>query len=284
MSTLADIKPTTRQRVMDLVSDAGFDVSDWGNYKRGPALAAANPKYCYNWAFKSAERVLLSLWHAHMTETDGQIEHTFNIRDFSLDCKRKGLGTLGKRAYDMDLVLQHAHHKQLPMRVMICEGDIRDKDDDQADASRVKFRLLDSEPWSIQHYDKLTGACHLVRGAPPSPYVDQFSLPATQPANKILVTTSVRERKAEVREKALRLAQGKCQHCNKPGFTTHGGRIYLETHHVIPLSEDGPDDERNVVALCADDHRRAHHGAEREAMQKQLLALLADLYQSQPAA
>jgi 5-methylcytosine-specific restriction protein A len=31
---------------------------------------------------------------------------------------------------------------------------------------------------------------------------------------------------------------------------------YLETHHVISLSEQGPGKVTNVIALCPNDHRR----------------------------
>jgi 5-methylcytosine-specific restriction protein A len=57
-----------------------------------------------------------------------------------------------------------------------------------------------------------------------------------------------------------------------------GGGVYLETHHVVPLSEKGVDHERNVVALCPNDHREAHHGERRNAIRTQLLAMLAEVY------
>jgi 5-methylcytosine-specific restriction protein A len=57
-----------------------------------------------------------------------------------------------------------------------------------------------------------------------------------------------------------------------------GGEIYLETHHVVPLSEKGADHERNVAALCPNDHREAHHGERREAIRSLLLAMLAEVY------
>ncbi|MFT2675409.1 HNH endonuclease, partial [Escherichia coli] len=64
---------------------------------------------------------------------------------------------------------------------------------------------------------------------------------------------------------------GRCELCGVAGFATEAG-IYLETHHVIPLAENGPDHPSNVVALCANDHRRAHFAAERQAIREQLLA------------
>jgi len=37
--------------------------------------------------------------------------------------------------------------------------------------------------------------------------------------------------------------------------------MYLETHHVIPIADDGADSIDNVIALCANCHREGHHGA-----------------------
>jgi hypothetical protein len=47
MIRLADLRPTRKGHVFDLVQQAGFDVRDWmasSNDRRGPK---ANPKYCY---------------------------------------------------------------------------------------------------------------------------------------------------------------------------------------------------------------------------------------------
>jgi hypothetical protein len=47
MSVLESIRPTTSRRVIDLVQEAGVDVSDWSNFKGGAADAGRNPRYCY---------------------------------------------------------------------------------------------------------------------------------------------------------------------------------------------------------------------------------------------
>ncbi|MBI5908921.1 MAG: HNH endonuclease [Betaproteobacteria bacterium] len=52
------------------------------------------------------------------------------------------------------------------------------------------------------------------------------------------------------------------------------GRTYIETHHVIPLAENGPDSVSNVVALCPNHHRETHHGREAGAIRIRLLELL----------
>jgi len=168
---------------------------------------------------------------------------------------------------------------------------------------------LDPEAWQVESYDPVTGATRLVRGsrnaaaksmtedsdpllvaiAKPEPtgpepaavepeiYVDQFSdeldclgrLP-----DRTSVRSTVLSRDRGVRMQALRRAKGHCQLCGVPGFKTSAGQIYLETHHVKPLSEGGVDEIWNVVALCATDHRRAHFSDERDAMRLKLLALL----------
>ena len=51
------------------------------------------------------------------------------------------------------------------------------------------------------------------------------------------------------------------------------GRVYLETHHIVPLAENGRDTEQNVIALCPNEHREAHSGAKKIELRQ----LFADL-------
>jgi 5-methylcytosine-specific restriction protein A len=80
------------------------------------------------------------------------------------------------------------------------------------------------------------------------------------------------KRDREVRRQVLARAAGLCEFCGEAGFLTHGGAIYLETHHVIPLSEGGADRVDNVVALCPNDHRKAHHSKDRHEIRQALVA------------
>ncbi|MBC7620936.1 MAG: HNH endonuclease, partial [Candidatus Saccharibacteria bacterium] len=79
---------------------------------------------------------------------------------------------------------------------------------------------------------------------------------------------------AAVREAVLIRAGGLCELCNEPGFVTAAGSVYLETHHVVPLADNGLDDASNVVAICPKDHRRAHYAADRDAIAIRLTAIL----------
>jgi 5-methylcytosine-specific restriction protein A len=56
------------------------------------------------------------------------------------------------------------------------------------------------------------------------------------------------------------------------------GGIYLETHHVFSLSLLGPDIEWNVVAICPNDHRRAHFGEDRDEIRTRLVVRLVSNY------
>lgn len=113
----------------------------------------------------------------------------------------------------------------------------------------------------------------LIPGQPA--FVDQFS--ALGPAASRETVVTVRDRAPAVRERVLQRAAGHCEWCGKPGFKTVSGAVYLETHHVIPLAEGGPDHETNMLALCPDDHRRAHHAHDRADLSVQLRGKLDEL-------
>jgi hypothetical protein len=77
-----------------------------------------------------------------------------------------------------------------------------------------------------------------------------------------------------VRSAVLKRAQGSCEYCGETGFMAMSGKPFLETHHVISLSEQGPDKVTNVIALCPNDHRRAHFGKDWKELQDEFLRLL----------
>lgn len=62
-----------------------------------------------------------------------------------------------------------------------------------------------------------------------------------------------------VSEYAKRLSKGFCMLCGLYApFSDPSGKPYLETHHIIWLSEGGPDSINNTVALCPNCHRKMH--------------------------
>ena len=58
---------------------------------------------------------------------------------------------------------------------------------------------------------------------------------------------------------AKKRAKGICQLCNQPApFNSKDGTPYLESHHIIWLSEGGSDSIDNIVALCPNCHKKIH--------------------------
>lgn len=271
-----ELRPTSKRLLIELVRDAGIDVSDWANFKGGPERASMNPRYCYEWAFVGDNGVtVLNLWYSDLRERNGTVSVTQNART--------GFGILQKpvwkvRATRVDDAVRAAAKGLRPVRVIVNDGKRRERGDPEAIASKVHRRDLDPVPWSVTSYDDATGDCVLTRGPLAERLVDQFSdglaLPDT-PTEVRSVTGRAYVRSPEVRARALARAGGRCEWCGEPGFALPDGSTFLETHHVVPLSEDGPDTIRNVAAVCPNHHREAHYGANRHRMREELIAYLA---------
>lgn len=257
------LRPTELHRVIDLVESIGFDVTDWGNFKGGKEKAAMNPKYCYSWSFedRSKNLIALNLWFSNVEIQNGNIVQNLNLRD-AADRSTKSLRK--RRAIEMDFLLQTAARLDMPVRVIICDGS---HDNDGADK-----RMLDSEPWYVGSYDSATGKCVLIRGLKTELYIDQFEIEELPEGNVDSrdVTAKVYERCPKIRRFVLNRAKGRCEWCDEEGFKTAAGSIYLETHHVYPLSENGADNIDNVIGICPNDHRQAHYGMERDQFKKDL--------------
>ncbi len=282
---IEDLKPEVRLRVMDLVAEAGIDVSDWANFRGGEEKAASNPKYCYEWSYEntSKELIVLNLWYDNLEYIDSDIVQRLNMRKVANNVSSSAQS---RRAIKMDFSLQKADRTGWPIRVVICDGVQREQKTDLT-KSTAESRFLDPEIWHLRSYDYDSGDCLLVRGQPSSKYVDQFEhleLPEGE-AKRKEPTGHVFERSPQVRNYVLERARGKCEWCGAKGFETRAGAMYLETHHIQPLSESGSDTVSNVIALCPNHHREAHFGRETENFKNELLRVVAKLNKSmQPTA
>lgn len=276
--TIQAIKPTARHQVFDLVQEAGFDVTDWMESSNDPRGYKANPKYCYEWSFiQPGKLVILNLWYSAMQEEDGRIVQRNNFRadaEHHRAVTRKG--AWAKRAQRLDDALQTALRDNLPVRVIVNDGNQRNRHDPELRPSQVTARELDPEAWTITDYDWNTGQHELTRGIFAQPCVDQFDLDLAEKAGpqRAEVTSNAFIRDPAVRRRVLARSKGNCELCGRPGFAMASGAVYLETHHVIPLAMNGLDTDSNVVALCADDHRRAHFAVDRDDIAVQLSDLL----------
>ena len=299
---LKSIKPTHKYNVMDSVAQADIDVSSWGLRKDGQPVTNPNenPKYCYEWAFGgNNDPIALCVWHESLIPSEGQIVYEDSLRELALQLYRVAMDrakpkkvrsrarSQEKRAQKFDSAVQQAYRKSLPIRVILLTGAQRARAEIGWETAQVKFRALDDVPWYAHTYEDNDGTFRLVRGIPklgevnenldsPSPtYEDQFSIPDSE---KRETTGRVFVRSPEARHTVLKRAKGYCEFCGEPGFKTVTNGVYLETHHVIPLSQNGPDTVWNLVALCPNDHRRAHHGDDRVEIRNQLIEKLLALY------
>lgn len=268
---LDGLKPTEHARVIDLVETTGIDIGDWSNFAGGAQKAATNPKYCYEWAFVQAGRaVVANLWHREMHEESSQVAVVMRLKN-----RDEFKGVRKNRLERLHDALLHARDNDLPLRVIINAGSMTEADHDDVRSDRVTARRLDLMPWHVASYDDSSGTWTLYRGPGDRGSVDQFdSTTVAQDVQRRTAITNTFVRKPEVRQAALRRAGGRCEHCGDIGFIMLDGMVFLETHHVIPLSEGGPDAVSNVAALCPNHHREAHFGAKRAAIRQKLISRL----------
>jgi len=270
------LRPKGNRHVIDLVREAGVDVTNWDHGSVGKINPSTNPKYCYEWAFvQEGQVVVLNLWHEDLSEKDGVIFENLNPRRHAEEYKRtRRQGGVPARSMRMDAAIQTAFDCQIPVRVIILAGKASgDPWRVQEERLEVKSRMLDPMPWSVTFYDQTSGDCVVTRGTPVDRYSDQFSINTTLgsiPTRKD-ASGKVWVRSETVRRNVRERAQGKCEWCGQPGFQMENGSIYVETHHIIPLSEEGLDSEGNVVAICPNHHRQAHHGQQKADMRQELL-------------
>jgi 5-methylcytosine-specific restriction enzyme A len=294
---LESLRPTRAAKVMDLVAEAGVDVSGWALRKDGSLVKKprANPNFCYEWAFGGDdEPTVLCVWHESLRVENGAICYEDSllasasrldpiVADPNQEIPVKfRANSQAKRAHRFDELLKQAFLLARRVRILLLTGDRRSREAAGLESSRVHFRSLDADPWFVHSYREADGAFRLVRDVlPPQPgeestigFVDQFSLPEAAERQETSGLTYTRS--PEVRRKVLERAKGICECCGCKGFEMANGAVYLETHHVIPLSANGPDIDWNVVAICPNDHRRAHFAVDRKEIRADLIARLVE--------
>jgi 5-methylcytosine-specific restriction endonuclease McrA len=90
----------------------------------------------------------------------------------------------------------------------------------------------------------------------------QTDIAATPPERRRLIL-EVLKRNAQRARRLKRERNYTCERCEEPtSWLTRAGEPYVEVHHLIPLGENGFDDEGNLVVLCSDCHRFFHHSHE----------------------
>jgi hypothetical protein len=97
-------------------------------------------------------------------------------------------------------------------------------------------------------------------------------LGADDPAQKT-ATAIHYQRDIAVRQRVLAISNGHCELCGERGFLKSDGDSYVEAHHIIALAAEGADRVENVVALCANHHRQAHFGVDRDHFEQRLIEI-----------
>lgn len=85
------------------------------------------------------------------------------------------------------------------------------------------------------------------------------------PPERQQVVREIIKRNKKLAEDRKRATNYSCEVCQSHSdWTTAKGNPYVEAHHIIPLGDDGFDDESNLIIVCADCHRRLHYAANRD--------------------
>jgi 5-methylcytosine-specific restriction enzyme A len=129
---------------MDLLGEAGFDVSDWYNYKGQPP--SRNPKYCLNWSFEQpGEAIAVCLLHRSLIMRDGRVAYRRKPSPRASRPREPGSNLWNQRNHEFGARLELAFRQQLPVRVIVIEGKERNPADPKPKASKVESRILDKD-------------------------------------------------------------------------------------------------------------------------------------------
>ena len=93
----------------------------------------------------------------------------------------------------------------------------------------------------------------------------------TDEPNRVAFPSVRYPREPKIREAVKHRANGRCEFCGEVGFRRDDGSPYLECHHIIALAKDGADRMTNVIAVCPNDHRKAHFGKDRDEIEKEMI-------------
>ncbi|AWA38857.1 HNH endonuclease [Pseudomonas sp. 22105] len=311
---LDSLKPTGKWMIIDCVQSAGIDVRAWSFRKKGGqpvALPQSNGGYCYEWSFRSesSDVLLLCVWFEEMeVDSRGRICFVGNLRGYADTLIRqleKDIRNRNRtikdpritRAQHFSSTVELAYVNEKNVRVVIVSGPVREKEEGEAGHDRAVGRELDDQAWFVESFDSATGAFVLVRGVRDQPNIicrntgaeeilDGADISADgRVVDQFLVEVRVdsyvyggvkRLRDPSVRRRVLARSGGICELTKVAGFKMANGGVYLETHHIIPLSEGGPDTVDNVIAITADAHRQLHYGVQRDELKARCLEIVAN--------
>jgi 5-methylcytosine-specific restriction protein A len=181
-------------------------------------------------------------------------DHTINHKDLHLfEYVRKG------------------YVRYIGQMVYMGYGELRRQDIDGNERSAIVFELM---PIDVFDATMLSGDKELEGKLWQEPieslreHAIASSSIAKSPVERIALA---RYRSNAIKVYVLRRAGGVCEACGSDApFVTASGKHYLEPHHILRLSDTGPDHPKFVVGLCPNCHRRAHYARNKAAFNKKL--------------
>ncbi len=271
--SLADsLLPQTKPKMIDLVARAGFDVSDWSNYKNGQINPGANPRYCYEWCYEQEGMFILNIWYENMLFEDGVVRQYLNLRKVFSEL----VGPRKTRAKKFDAAVQRAFSIGSNPRAIIQHRD-------RPRTGNVQYRLLDPSPWTVESYDDDTGDIGLIRGVHRGLVgLDQDAEEGAIEGLEYWKLAKHRRREASLRdEKIQRASNGnggrllcEVKGCGFDFAQKYGelGELYAHVHHLKPLGERSAEGERtrldDLAIVCANCHAMIHRRGQNLALEE----------------
>jgi predicted HNH restriction endonuclease len=172
-------KPTVRELIYDVVRRAGHDVRPWQFKENGQPVKtpAANPFYCYRWAFVGEDSIILSIWWEGIDGDELGAYYEANSRTEAMALERavedwrhtakerQQASGWARSARQFDDAVKKAFRESLPVYGFVVARKDSEKELGAFERSEARFRQLDSELWRVESYDMDTGQYVIRRGA-----------------------------------------------------------------------------------------------------------------------
>lgn len=262
---LTTLLPSSKPRMIDLVASAGFDVSDWANFKGGPEKAGSNPKYCYEWCYEQEDLFLLNIWYENMLFEKEKVRQRLNLKTRNSD----QAGIRRVRAKRFDDMVRRAFELGSHPRVIIQHRS-------EVGKGNVETRLLDPAPWTVISYNEFSGDFVIQRGIVNTAQYEfsDTELEQFDEGEMRWKFKAHRNREARLREEKIRSFQknnGGRLFCEVPGCgfefrSVYGelGEGFIHVHHLTPLASlstvGAVHTLKDLAVVCANCHAMIHRG------------------------
>lgn len=180
---LESMRPTSSQRIYDLVKQAGVDVTPWhvSSKTRRPIEPSDNIHMNSQWTFGEEiknDPFVACIWWRDLHIKDGQIVHEGNSKADANDWAKmqtdmrisgESENRLTKKINKgrvFDRLISIAKLRRKPIRVVVLDGDTPPFEAAAYESSTASKRKLDDAPWWVHSYDVWSGDYRLVREVP----------------------------------------------------------------------------------------------------------------------